>query len=133
MRRKLGSITMQESQQRQPHQGLPRKELPQSIVLFVAYALWRLTRSKWLAMQLVNALGDETMNELAGMLLAKGLRRTDKRVAQLLYKRRQLPNLLIVLASTENRDYLPMMEPYAGDADASVADAARIAIRILTT
>lgn len=122
---------MRESQQRQASQGRPIKENAQSLVLFVAYALWRLTRSKRLAMRLIDALGDETVNELAGMLLTKGLRRTDKRVAQLLHKRRQLPNLLIVLASTENCDYLAMMEPYVRDPDASVADAARIAIRIL--
>jgi hypothetical protein len=122
---------MQESQHGQAHRGRPMKELLQSLVLFVTYALWRLTRSKWLAIRLVDALGDETVNELAGMLLTKGLRRTDKRVAFLLHKRRQLPNLLIVLASTENYDYLPMIEPYVRDPDASVADAARIAIRIL--
>lgn len=123
---------MQESQHGQAHHGRPMKELLQSLVLFVTYALWRLTRSTLLAMRLVVALGDETVSELAGMLLTKGLHRTDQRVTQLLRKRRQLPHLLIVLASTENRDYLPVMEPYARDADASVADAARIAIRILS-
>jgi hypothetical protein len=122
---------MQKSQQ-QPHQGRPMKELRQSLVLFVTYAIWRLTRGKWFAMRLIDALSDEAVNELAGMLLTKGLRQTDIRVPLLLRKRQQLPNFFIVLASTENKHYIEMMEPYTRDPDASIADAARVAIRILS-
>jgi HEAT repeat protein len=107
--------------------------LREAIGVFACAAVWRTTGLKAAGRPLVRALGasDETVRNIAGILLVRAGKRAEPLLQEALHKRENLPLVLTILADLGSRNFQSEMEAFSRDGDPQIARAAQAALRTL--
>ncbi len=101
--------------------------------LLARHAAWRLTGSDAAGRGVVRALSsdDPTTRTIAGTLLARAGERSRPLLREALAARHALPMVLPILADIGDQESRPALQALMRDPDATVAGAAREALRVL--
>jgi HEAT repeat protein len=114
---------------------VPRRPIQLSafLRLLAQNAAWRLTGLEAAGRTVVRALSSEdpTVRTTAGMLLVRAGHRAKPMLREALDARHALPMVVIILADIGDQESRPILNELTRDPDATVAGAARQALRVL--
>src|SRR5260370_39243422 len=108
-------------------------EVGRALLLFAAYAVWRMTGLRAAGRMLTRTLGssNESLRAIAGIFLVRGGPRAEPLLEEELVERRNLPIVLTILADVGSAKLEPAMRRFSNDSDPDVARAAQEALRII--
>jgi len=101
--------------------------------LLAQHAAWRTTGLLTAGRAVIRALGsaDPTVRTMAGTLLARSGARAEPLLREALAARENLPMVVTLLGDVGDETCRPQLTALTGDPDATVAGAARQALRVL--